>query len=263
MNNILGSVVKYPKKYSPDILFGIDRNEARNLHNIDSSSFLGYDWWRCYETSWLSNNNIPQVGILNISYPSSSPQIVESKSLKLYLGSLNFHKFNFQDDLIALIQSDLSPILGIERDVIGISITRIEEDCNKTITLPGICIDNLTPVNNLSTNTSQAHEILHSNLLRSICPVTGQPDWGSVIISYKGAQLSHEGLLGLILSFREHQGFHEECCELLFKKIIDFGNIHELCVTCLFCRRGGIEINPVRCSTNIIPPDFIYRSFRQ
>jgi 7-cyano-7-deazaguanine reductase len=175
--------------------------------------------------------------------------LVESKSLKLFLGSMNFTRFAGASDVAATIKDALCPVLGV--DVVTISIKTVSEWGALQIATPvGECIDDIITEGHhsvrLKTSDIEVEETLHSNLLRSLCPVTGQPDWGTVMIRYRGRKIDRGSLQSYLIMHRSYQGFHEECCERIFADIALASSPSSLWVGCSYTRRGGIDINPER-----------------
>ena len=263
--NFLGEDTKIPQKYEPSILCPLNRLESRLKSGLEefSDSYHGRDYWTSYETSWLNKNGIPQNKILNISYDCNSKFFVESKSLKLYLYSLNNKEFPSIESVQSLIKKDLDVSLKTDvevqlddrpRDIFDdttsideVSLETIDKYPNSLIIEPG--------------EEENVSETLSCSLFRSLCPVTAQPDWATIYISYKGNAIQHNGLLRYLLSYRNHQGFHEECVERIYIDILKRCRIDELCVRANFLRRGGIEINPVRTTPNYNID--VYREIRQ
>jgi 7-cyano-7-deazaguanine reductase len=245
LTGVLGERVDAPTRYSPEILEAIPRQPARERLGIDGRYGQGWDAWHLYELSWLeAGRPISACGVLGI--PSTSPATVESKSLKLYLNSLNFHDFPSRDAATACIVDDISAICG---ETVILEVGAPEQMGAWTRTAAGTCIDRETfDIAKLEAGGPHIEETLHSHLLRSLCPVTGQPDWATVEISYRGAQINRGGLLSLILSYREHQDFHEQCLEKLFAEIYSQCTPEELTVSAFYTRRGGIDITPHRSS---------------
>jgi 7-cyano-7-deazaguanine reductase len=252
-NTILGQNSIIPLQYDPAILSPISRLDSRIKNGLNEFyDFHGRDFWTSYETSWLNDVGIPQNKILNISYDCNSKYFVESKSLKLYLYSLNNKKFKSLDTLRDLIKDDLEKALKTEVDVdldmlprsISDSSASIDEEYlekmdsypNSQVIQPGE-----------KENTS---EYLSCSLFRSLCPVTSQPDWATIYISYNGNSIQHDGLLRYLLSYRNHQAFHEECVERIFTDLLKRCRLKDLSVRANFLRRGGIEINPIRTTPN-------------
>ena len=267
-----GSVVKpyiTPDAVDSTLLVGIPRHLNRTQYNIDDNAlpFVGSDTWNCYEFSTLADNGFPVNGVVRIVYSSSSPNIVESKSLKLYLNSYNMQKCgdnycdvvdfienNITDDLIkALGTSDVMvafltdsfaarpPVVNVfetiedEVDPFELTFDHYNED-------PGIL--------NIIKHDDNVNNFYHSAALRSNCRVTNQPDWGDVYIMISGKnQATPESLLQYIVSMRKENHFHEEICECIYKRLRDLLGPSELLVACLYTRRGGIDINPVRATS--------------
>jgi 7-cyano-7-deazaguanine reductase len=260
---LLGKTANPPKDYSPEILQVIGRSEGRVKIGISAIDppFYGADQWTMYELSWLDNKGTPQVGIGEMTVPCISPNIVESKSLKLYLNSLNESRFASRSQVGETITSDLSSVVGAE---VTVSLFTLEEYSDKGLDkLAGICLDNtlvechdiLPNPQLLSTSASQGiqDEALYSHLLKTNCPVTGQPDWASIQINYTGAPINHSGLLAYIVSYRHHHAFHEQCIENIYLDILKCCKPQELTVMARYNRRGGIDINPWRSSGKNTP----------
>ena len=260
--SLLGQDITYPTQYAPEILFPIARAPARQAYaHIDGIS-QGMDWWHAFELSWLDAQFKPQVAIGRLHVPANSPFLIESKSLKLYFNSLNFKCFANQQAFIDCVVQDLSCTANAH-----IKLELYDADV-LTISQPqGICLDNLNPramslepdasllqrddTNPTDSNVSNANIVevnLYSHLLRSNCPVTGQPDWGTVFIRYEGIKPCYSSLLAYIISFRQHSGFHEQCVERIFADIWQQLNPIRLMVYAAYTRRGGLDINPCRVS---------------
>ncbi|TKC92637.1 NADPH-dependent 7-cyano-7-deazaguanine reductase QueF [Trinickia terrae] len=254
----LGKTSVYESKYNPERLFAIPRRPKREELGITGEllPFVGYDLWNHYEVSWLDQRGKPQVATAQIAYPCDSEFIIESKSMKLYFNSLNNTRFESIDVLRDTIAADLSSRLKANVSVV---VNPLQDQMHRIISpLEGVCIDDaeidvedfaLNP-QYLETERWQAEEMLYSNLLKSNCLVTGQPDWGSVWIKYRGKKISREGLLRYIVSFREHHEFHEQCVERIFVDIMRMCEPASLTVGARYTRRGGIDINPVRSTQN-------------
>lgn len=266
-----GSVVKpyvTPDEVDASLLVGVPRVLNRTAYEIDEENlpFEGSDTWNCYEFSTLANNGFPVSGLLRIVYPSESPNIVESKSLKLYLNSFNMMKNGETIDEILIniedrIYQDLSKCLGNESvDVCllfedGITRKPIEGDfvqVEKFVDPATITFDqfNESPDTLEVVDSDGYPKLWRSSVLRSNCRVTNQPDWGDVYIAIKGEKtVTPESLLQYIVSMRKENHFHEEICECIYKRLQDLINPDELFVACLYTRRGGIDINPIRASS--------------
>jgi 7-cyano-7-deazaguanine reductase len=250
MNNPLGKNVPHSDVFDPSLLFPIARAQSRVRLGIrEPLSFDGVDRWTCYELAWLDSEGYPILGVASIEYPASSEMLVESKSLKLFLGSMNFTRFASIDEVTAAIREALQAT--INHSVISVSITPVSEWATcRLVSPPGECVDSIRPTAHhgvrLKSGEEEVEETLYSNLLRSLCPVTGQPDWGSVVIRYRGKALDRESLFSYLVMHRSYQGFHEECCERLFSDVMAACAPSQLWVGCFYTRRGGIDINPER-----------------
>ncbi|MBD3726409.1 MAG: NADPH-dependent 7-cyano-7-deazaguanine reductase QueF [Moraxella osloensis] len=270
-HGILGQSTSYPKTYAPDILYPIPRALGRaNLALPADALSIGMDWWQVFEMSWLNLHGISQVAMARLAIPATSDYIVESKSLKLYFNSLNFTEFDNQQAVKATVEKDLSACLKTD---VTLEIFEVNIANSLPISAPqGDCIDNaldnidkkiaiVSDVNPSSltvahqgTSDSQL-QILHSHLLRSNCPVTNQPDWGTLEIQIDSQPIDRAGLLEYILSFRQHNGFHEQCVEQIFSDLTQAFAPKTLMVRAWYTRRGGIDINPCRVSDiSLLPP---------
>lgn len=272
---ILGREVAFPDKYDPSILFAVPRKNQRSEIGIEGAiPFSGFDQWNCYEVSWISTLGLPVSAIAIITYPCDSDSIVESKSLKLYLGSLNNTKFGSREEVEKEIVDQLNALLSTSCKIK--IFTALEYSNTKFRDFSGVCLEEYfkgqllleeTPqYSQISTENRFVEETLYTHLFRSLCPVTGQPDWASVEIQYEGPALKRENLLSYLSSYRSHKGFHEICCEQIYVDIYraweQFDGEKELLVNCQFLRRGGIDINPVRHSSGFKPIE-IHRTKRQ
>lgn len=261
----LGKKVLYPTTYDPKLLFAISR--AAKRQELGKVKFYGVDIWNHYEVSWLNLKGKPNVAILQISYDSNSAKIVESKSLKLYFNSFNNEKIGGVRDLIKLAKDDLTKLLDYEVEVQAIAFDDIEFSANFT----GRCLDNTDiecenfklDANHLKFQPQLVTDTVYSNLLRSNCLITNQPDWGSVQISYKGNKILDASLLHYLVSFRNHNEFHEQCIERIFTDITNRCKPEYLFVYGRYTRRGGIDINPVRSSEPLQATDYNLRLLRQ
>ena len=222
--------------------------------------FRGIDLWNAWELTWLDATGKPAAGTARIKIDAASPGIVESKSLKLYLGSFAMTRFDSAVDVMQTISKDLENIVGTQIDVaVATSLTERVQTIDK---LPGDNLDR-EPMSRTSDKVNPdlliagnetAAETLNTHLLRSLCPVTGQPDIGSVTIRYRGPRIDRSALLGYIVSFRQHQDFHEACIERMFLDIKEKCRAEELSVFGCYTRRGGIDINPFRTDFDDHPP---------
>lgn len=253
--NPLGQLTDYPKHYAPDVLFGIPRSEGRAAIGLDPQSlpFQGVDIWTHYELSWLNAQGKPCAAIAEIRVPADSPRLIESKSMKLYFNSLNFERFESPDALRERVQKDLSTVAEVP---VGFRLMTADELAIRDF--PGVCLDDLplsAPAFMCSAAglRSDAHtsvsETLYTHLLRSLCPVTQQPDWGSVLIQYEGPAIDHASLLAYIVAYRDHADFHEQCVERIFHDIIENCCPQKLTVYARYTRRGGLDINPFRSNS--------------
>ena len=278
IHGILGEqTTDYPTEYSPETLYPIARSMGRDVIGWqDDKLKVGVDWWHAFELSWLNQQGISQVAMARFGIPASSPFIVESKSLKLYLNSINFTEFASWETVQTLITKDLSACVQAE---VQVELFGLEDDIyDKTSGLliaqpEGVCIDNalanstdkvaLTMHPDASLLSSHEAEYsavkvnnsdsqpynFYSNLLRSNCPVTNQPDWGTLAVSMTSNKVINEAsMLRYILSFRQHNGFHEQCVEQIFADLSQHYQPSALMVRAWYTRRGGIDINPCRVS---------------
>ena len=249
----LGRATEYPQEYAPETLFSVPRSEGRSALGIgDELPFRGADLWNAWELTWLDYGGKPVVATGTFSIPATSPDIIESKSLKLYLGSFAMSRFETAEQVRSTIAGDLSGKAGAPVSV-SISTASIRQ-AGSFGSLPGLCIDDETPVEVqplvtpgvLAVSDEVVEEALHSHLLRSNCPVTNQPDSGSVLLRYRGPRIDRGGLLAYIVSFRQHSDFHEACVERMFVDVSRHCLTEKLTVYARFNRRGGIDINPFR-----------------
>lgn len=257
--NPLGLITSYPIQYAPELLFAIPRQDNRNILGLSSQKlpFMGYDVWRAYELSWLNPRGKPVAAIGVFIVPCDSLNIIESKSLKLYLNSLNQTRFSNRETVEKLISQDLSRLVKSNVDVRLMPAASYQE--LEVAEPPGTCIDDIdvdltcyqpSPHFLKHDGNEVVSETLNSELFRSNCPVTSQPDWGTVVISYRGIAINHASLLAYLVSFRLHEGFHEDCTEQIYLDLSECCDLQRLQVSINFLRRGGIEINPVRFSTS-------------
>lgn len=257
----LGKVQEYCQQYNPDLLFPIARELNRQQLGFGAKlPFFGVDVWTAYELSWLNPKGKPIVAMAEFSFPASSPNIIESKSFKLYLNSFNGTKFSDEQEVLAVLQQDLSSASGAE---VVVKIIDLNQAQTLVTSLEGaICLDDQDieiaeySVNPslLSAQNQLVEETLYSNLLKSNCLVTGQPDWATLVISYRGKQLDHASLLRYIVSFRNHNEFHEHCVERIFQDLSTQCQPESLTVYARYLRRGGLDINPYRSTLEVIQP---------
>ena len=258
----LGHEVQYPTRYDPSVLFAIERAPNRSQLTIPEN-WLGQDIWYAYEISWLNAKGKPIVAIGRFAFPWHSPFLVESKSFKLYLNSFNETHFNELADVEALLVQDLS---ALTQSTVQVDLYLLEDyQGPRAQALDGQCIDQLdvdithyqpTPELLRCTNENGlVSETLVSHLLKSNCPVTGQPDWGTVQISYTGPAIDHAALLRYIVSFRKHTEFHEHCVERMYHDLMQRCQPDQLFVMARYTRRGGLDINPWRSNYITEVPD--------
>lgn len=250
---LLGRHTPVPHEYAPYILQSIPRATARQHLGIGTAlPFHGTDLWHAYEMSWLDNDGKPVVRVGRFVVPASSPHIVESKSFKLYLNSLNSTRFATVEAARSTIVKDISDAAG---EGVDLQLLGVGDPLLAGTALSGECLDDL-PVD-AWTGAPQAEqlqvqsggiveEVLYSHLLRSLCPVTGQPDWATVWLHYRGAAIEHSSLLQYIIAYREHQEFHEQCVERMFRDIARRCEPQFLHLQGFYTRRGGLDINPFR-----------------
>ena len=259
----LGKTVGYSADYDASLLFPIARATQRAALGLgDELPFVGVDFWNAYELSWLDGRGKPRVALAEIRVPAASTHIIESKSFKLYLGSYAQAKFSDTDTLRAQLVRDLSDAAGAAVNVVltpaGSANAALIEN------LEGEIIDDL-PIevshygppraDFLSSDPEvRADEILVSHLLKSNCPVTGQPDWASVQIRYAGPRIARDGLLRYLVSYRQHSDFHEQCVERIFMDLMQHCAPTRLGVYARYTRRGGLDINPFRATPGLPLP---------
>ena len=265
----LGKASAYIDQYDASLLFPLPRETKRREIGITGSvPFLGADLWTAFELSWLNPKGKPQVALAHITIPCESTHIVESKSFKLYLNSFNNTRFESADTVRERIKADVSTAIwhgGALLASAGVKILLPEAfDREPVHELDGLCIDRLDvdcslyqPAPELlsaALHEQPVTETLTSHLLKSNCLVTGQPDWGSVQISYSGPQIDQAGLLQYIVSFRNHNEFHEQCVERIYMDLMARCKPTKLAVYARYTRRGGLDINPWRTSHPQQPP---------
>ncbi|AVO58231.1 NADPH-dependent 7-cyano-7-deazaguanine reductase QueF [Pseudomonas chlororaphis] len=252
----LGKSSEYVSTYTPSLLFPIPRAAkwAELGLSADTLPYKGVDFWNCFELSWLLPSGKPVVAIAEFSIPADSPNIIESKSFKLYLNSLNQTPFADRQSLEETLRADLSAAAGRP---VGVRIRSLGEvEAEGVVALPGTCIDELDisvssyehprPELLQCDRSRTVEESVHSHLLKSNCPVTSQPDWGSVVVEYRGPALDHASLLAYLVSFRQHSDFHEQCVERIFLDLQRLLQPEKLTVYARYVRRGGLDINPYR-----------------
>jgi 7-cyano-7-deazaguanine reductase len=263
----LGQASQYPDQYDPGLLFPIPRLNNRlklNLQENQNLPFVGVDIWNAFELSWLNKKGKPQIALAEFQVPADSPNMIESKSFKLYLNSLNSARFEDENELRERLIADLSAVAG---SPISTRINPTDTVAKKGIVeMSGVLMDRLdieidpslsTDPTLLQVNESfgPIEQCLVSHLLKSNCPVTGQPDWASVQIRYQGRPILEEGLLRYLIGFRQLGEFHEHCVETIFCDIKRQCKPEKLSVYARYTRRGGLDINPFRTDHNAPWPD--------
>ena len=245
----LGKRTTYPQKYDPSLLVGISREESRTRSGIyiQDNPFYGLDSWTAYELSWLDHEGTPKNGVLYAAYESSTQKFIESKSLKLYLNSINNKKFGTHEDLLTLIKNDLQQCISSEVDIEIRNNPKKFIKGNKSVDLLTGYLESAKEEDPWVSSNKITEEI-SCDVFRSLCPVTGQPDWATIRINYSGKHINYRKLLKYLLSYRNMQAFHEECVEKIFVDIKEFCEPDDLTVTANYMRRGGIELNPLRSS---------------
>jgi 7-cyano-7-deazaguanine reductase len=259
----LGKASEYIATYTPSLLFPIPRAPkwAELGLTAETLPYQGVDFWNCFELSWLLPSGKPVVAMGEFAIPADSPHIIESKSFKLYLNSLNQTVFADNAEVEAVLVKDLSAAAG---KPVGVRLRSLAEVTAEGVaSAPGLCIDELdVAISNYEQPQPEllrcdsarlVEESLHSHLLKSNCPVTGQPDWGTVVVQYRGAALDHASLLAYLVSFRQHADFHEQCVERIFLDLQRLLKPEHLTVYARYVRRGGLDINPYRSSAAIAP----------
>jgi 7-cyano-7-deazaguanine reductase len=270
---VLGQQSAYPNQYDPGLLFPIPRAQNRKKLGIEEGSrlpFLGIDFWNAFELSWLNPKGKPQIALVEFTIPAESPFMIESKSFKLYLNSLNQHPFETLEAVRACLRHDLSAVLGSPLQIKLLQPSELQDQKKYPLMqeLDGQLLDRLDIEVNpaqiadpalLSADQSSAPitQTLVSHLLKSNCPVTGQPDWASVQIHYQGRPIKEEGLLRYIIGFRNLGEFHEHCVEKIFCDIKNRCQPEKLSVYARYTRRGGLDINPFRADFNAAWPNNI------
>ena len=257
----LGHTTKYADHYDRGLLFPVERAPLRAQLGIGVVlPFGGVDLWTAYELSWLDTAGKPQVAIATFTLPADSPRLVESKSVKLYLTAFNQTRFAADAEVAARLTRDLSDAAGATVDVAltlpsGFAALPHSELAGECLDALPIVVNDCEPVPEaLVVAGPVAAETLCTRLFRSVCPVTGQPDYASVQLAYRGARIDRAGLLRYLVSFRRHPGFHEHCVERIFTDVWRRCGPEVLSVYARFTRRGGIDINPYRTSGSGAPP---------
>ena len=255
----LGQAVRYPEHYCPSLLFAVPRQAKREELGLQAGAplpFFGVDVWHAYEISWLDARGKPVVALGRFAVPADSPCLIESKSLKLYLNSLNQTNFPDARAVAQTLTADLSGAAGAPVQVAIWPLRDLPE--RRFAALPeGVCLDALeidvdvydaprAAFLRVRENAPEVSETLYSQLLKSNCLITQQPDWGTLVVRYRGQPIERESLLRYVISFRQHCEFHEQCVERIFCDIQRRCAPRELTVYARYTRRGGLDINPLR-----------------
>ncbi|MCK4623005.1 MAG: NADPH-dependent 7-cyano-7-deazaguanine reductase QueF [Desulfuromonadales bacterium] len=258
---LLGKTTEYVCDYDPQLLCPFPRQIKRDVIGVTGElPFQGYDIWNAFELSWLNLKGKPIVAMGEFHFPCVSPNLIESKSCKLYLNSFNQTRFIDFADVEQRMIADLSAAAGA-----GVRVRLFDSDqfaAEQIQPLPGECIDDLdievdkysldpALLENSADPDRQVEETLHSHLLKSNCLVTNQPDWGSVLIRYRGGKIDREALLRYLISFRQHSEFHEQCVERIFVDLMRYCQPQQLTVYARYTRRGGLDINPFRSNYEV------------
>ncbi|MFQ2818153.1 NADPH-dependent 7-cyano-7-deazaguanine reductase QueF [Aeromonas caviae] len=257
----LGQQSAYISQYTPSLLQPVPRSLNRDDLGLRGElPFQGCDVWTLYELSWLNAKGKPVVAIGEVFVPATSPNLIESKSFKLYLNSFNQTRCDSLEAVQALLVQDLSGCAGAP---VSVTLFTLDQAPHQITQLPGECIDNLDievdgyefdeTLLQGAAGREIVEETLHSHLLKSNCLVTSQPDWGSVVIHYRGPRLDREKLLRYLISFRQHNEFHEQCIERIFTDLKHFCAPEQLTVHARYTRRGGLDINPFRSDWEPVP----------
>jgi 7-cyano-7-deazaguanine reductase len=259
----LGKATQYSEIYNPALLQGVPRSLNRDELQLSAElPFSGVDRWNAYELSWLNLKGKPQIAIMQCEVPVTSSHIIESKSFKLYLNSFNQTKFTDTEQVQQHIQQDLSRCANAKVAVVLFSPADFAS--LRMTTLQGESIDELDieidhyqlQADILRSSGKPISETLTSDLLKSNCLITNQPDWGTVLIRYTGPKIHRESLLRYLISFRQHNEFHEQCVERIFCDILQYCKPQQLRVYARYTRRGGLDINPFRSNFESIYPEF-------
>jgi 7-cyano-7-deazaguanine reductase len=256
----LGIDAEYTEGYDSNLLFPMPRHEGRSAVGLEAGKpWTGHDLWTGYEFSWLNAKGRPSVAVLTIVVDAESTHIVESKSMKLYLNGFAQTRFSSTGEVLQRLQVDLDRAFG---SAVTLTLMGLDELAGTTASTKAQCLDELdVEITSYQRDPSllvgesggreaaDVEELLVSHLFRSLCPVTAQPDWASIFIQYQGAPVDREGLLAYLISYREHQAFHETTVERIYEDIWQRCKPRALSVSGRFLRRGGLDINPFRTSS--------------
>ncbi|HWS77053.1 MAG TPA: NADPH-dependent 7-cyano-7-deazaguanine reductase QueF [Thermomonas sp.] len=259
----LGREVAYPERFDAALLYPIPRSLGRAAIGIEGAAlpstglpFIGIDRWHAYELSWLDARGKPRVATATFEVPADSPNLVESKSFKLYLNSCNGARFADADALRAQVEADLSAAAGAPVSM-TFGLPPVRANAGDDIDALDIDVEGYGPPDATLLSADAAdivEETLASALLKSNCPVTGQPDWADLTIAYRGPRIDRAGLLRYLVSFRDHAEFHEQCVERIFIDLLARCRPQSLSVQARYTRRGGLDINPWRATPGFDPP---------
>lgn len=257
---LLGRQTQGSTSYDPSLLFPVPRANARAglPASVEAATPAGFgeDIWHAYELSWLDEHGMPQMFLGTLAVPATSPNLVESKSLKLYLNSLNSHHFDSADAARSTIEADLSAVAG---QAVTLALHAVGSSHFQAAELTGVCLDTLSvrppasPDMSLLRRRAEDDRVF-THLMRSLCPVTSQPDWATVVIETRGGSVDRGDLLAYLLAYRDHQEFHEQCVERIFGDLVRATQADYLSVHALYTRRGGLDICPWRCSQDLPAP---------
>ena len=263
----LGQATPYPHQYDPSLLFPIPRSENRLKLDITPNQalpFVGVDIWNAFELSWLNKKGKPQIALAEFQVPADSPNMIESKSFKLYLNSFNSARFDDEAEVRERLITDLSAAAGSKiatrlhsteaiakkgmQEMSGVLMDRLDIEIDPSLSADPALLE-------VNESFGPIEQCLVSHLLKSNCPVTGQPDWASIQICYQGRPILEEGLLRYLIGFRQLGEFHEHCVETIFTDIKRQCKPEKLSVYARYTRRGGLDINPFRTDHNAPWPE--------
>lgn len=270
--NPLGKTALYEFEYNPDVLFPIAREQNRTALGLTGGEFSGFDFWNAYELSWLNPKGKPETRILGLVYSADSLFMVESKSFKLYLNGFTMTRFESEKMVRKQIKNDLTNLLKPTLLEVGLhsldsqAYFRTPIDSRLLLDHLDVDIESYKPEAGLLRRKSGPGRTVErfSNLFKANCPITGQPDWATIYIKYKAERpLDDASLLRYIISYRNHAGYHESCCEQIFRDLDTVLNPEVLTVKCFFTRRGGIDITPVRSKGETLTTEEHFHHIRQ
>lgn len=251
----LGSgTTDYINQYAPELLYPIERGLQRQKIGVSASAlpFSGQDIWNGYEFSWLTRSGKPAIGIIRFVVPATSRMLIESKSMKLYLGSFSGSRFDSAAEVLAMVQADVS---AATQALVKVALVPVADSLIQGLEPSVQCLDDLDiemaeftyqPELLTRLNSDTVEQTLYTDLFRSLCPITGQPDYARILIAYAGPEWNKSRLLEYLMSFREHGEFAEQVSERIFLDIMDHCAPEKLMVAAEFTRRGGLDINSYR-----------------